>query len=403
MNVLKKLLVLCSLLYGSLVLADELGDILSSNKLEIFEYQHQDNELNSEKLLKSWINPVVLRYQKDYSTQFGDDTIKTGRFSVSINQPIFRSGGIYFGIKYAQVQRKANNAEIERQKRKLLGDAVSILFNLKKLSLQQNKSKLLIANDLISIRQKRESYQSGLLDSSFLDRAILQKSQNEASLLKMELNSLELEQRFSLLSDKNPKKLRLPKLKLMDKSSYKHKNLTLKRDKYRASQASYNEKVTWAKYMPTLSVSGSYIDADINPLFRQVGSGLKEQYYNYSMSVSMALDINALTDIEASRVAKLKSATQVIDTKMTIEKEYEWIKKSLFILDKNIELAKKDEKIYLNLYRLTKNLVSAGEKTSHDAKLMKNSLEVRKIDQKIYAIDKQIQLLKLYARMKNAL
>jgi hypothetical protein len=75
----------------------------------------------------------------------------------------------------------------------------------------------------------------------------------------------------------------------------------------------------------------------------------------------------------------------------------------LDILDKKIVLAKKDEKVYKNLYRLTKNLADAGEKTSFDADIMYNSLQIRKLDQEIYKIDKQIQLLKLYVRVENAI
>ena len=75
----------------------------------------------------------------------------------------------------------------------------------------------------------------------------------------------------------------------------------------------------------------------------------------------------------------------------------------LSILDKKIVLAQKDEKIYKSLFRLTKNLAQAGEKTSLDADIMQNSLQIRKLDQKIYKIDKQVQLLKLYIRVENVL
>jgi hypothetical protein len=117
----------------------------------------------------------------------------------------------------------------------------------------------------------------------------------------------------------------------------------------------------------------------------------------------MPLDINLLSDIEASKVEKLRAAVEVLDRKNTVEEEYDWIDNSLSILDKKILLAKKDEKVYKNLYRLTKNLADAGEKTSLDADIMHNSLQIRKIDQKIYEIDKQIQLLKLYVRVDNAI
>ena len=399
-NVLKKYLILCSFVV-TLLHADELGDILSDNKELLFDYKFEANDLESDKLSKSWINPIRLQYKKNYTTQFGDNTINTSTYSVTIDQPIFRSGGIYYAIKYSEALRHTNASDLTLQKRLLIGDAVSILFNLKKTKLEQKKLRLLIKNDTIDIDQKRDSYEAGLLDSSFLDQAILKKSQDEATLLEMELNLLELKQKFSLLSDKNPEKLKLPVLKLMSKERYTSENLDLKTDRLRAELSSYNEKITWAKYLPTVSVQGQYINGDINPLFIGPGSTLQEQYYNYGFSISMPIDVNAFTDIEASKVEKLRAAVQVLDRKETVQEEYQWIDNSLVVLDKKIALAKKDEKIYQNLFKVTKNLAEAGEKTSLDTAIMNNSLQIRRLDQQIYKIDKQIRLLKLYVRMEN--
>lgn len=401
--VLKKYLICCSI-FISLLHADELGDILSENKSLLFDYQFESNELESDILSNSWINPIQLRYNKNYSTQFGTpNPIDVGTYSISIDQPIFRSGGIYFAIRYSDALRHANKSDITLQRRKLIGDAVEILFNLKKTRLEQAKLRLLIKNDAIDIRQKRDSYLAGLLDSSFLDQAILKKSQDDATLLELELNYLELKQKFTVISDKNPNSFTLPTLKLMSKASYTEENLDLKTDRYRAEVANYNEKVTWAKYLPTVSLQGQYINGDINPLFSGPGSTLQEQYYNYGFSVSMPIDINAFSDIEAKKVDKLRAAVQVLDKQETVAEEYQWIQNSLNILDKKILLAKKDAQIYTNLLKLTKNLAVAGEKTSLDTAIMKNSLKIRNLDQKIYKIDKQIRLLKLYVRMENVL
>jgi outer membrane protein TolC len=403
-NVLKKLLVLCSVWFSSVLYADELSTILSENKELLFDYDFKSNELQSDMLSKSWINPVQIRYGKDYTTRFKHSgTVDTGTFSVFIDQPIFRSGGIYYAIKYSGALRDANEAELKLQKRKMIGDAVSILFSLKKNRLEQKKMQYLVKNDKIDIRQKKDSYDVGILDSSFLDQAILKKSQDEATLLELELNYLEFKQRFSLLSDKNPDKLKLPKLKMLSKKNYAQQNLELKKDVLRAEESSYNAKVTIAKYLPTLSVQGQYTDGDLNPLFGGQNSTLEERYYNYGFSVSMPLDINSFSDIEAAKVEKLRAATQVLDRKDTINEEYMWIYNSLNILDKKIYLAKKDEKVYKNLLRLTKDLARAGEKTSLDADIMSNSLQIRKLDQKIYSIDKQLKLLQLYIRVENVL
>jgi len=400
-NVLKRLFLLCSFLCISSLGADELGEILSNTKETLFDYQFQGNELQSDMLSKSWINPVTVRYGKDYTTRFKSGTIDTSNFSVYIDQPIFRSGGIYYAIKYSGALRDANRADIILQRRQMIGDAVAILFKLKRIKLEQQKMKYQIKNDTIDIQQKRDSFEAGILDSSFLDQAILKKSQDETALLEMRLNEMELKQRFSVLSDKNPDRLRLPKLKLIDKQSYTHDNLELKRDSMHALEMDYKEKVTWAKYLPTVSLQGQYSNVELDPFGRLTDQN--SEYYNYGFSVSMPLDINAFSDIELSKVEKLRAAVEVIDKRHIVSEEYDWIRNSLHILDKKISLARKDEKIYGNLYKVTKNLAQAGEKTLYDAEVMKNSQQIRRLDQRIYSIDKQIQLLKLYVRVENVL
>ncbi len=401
LNVLKKLLVVYSLLFTSSVFADELSNILSDNKNILFDYEFRQNKAQSDMLENSWINPIVLQYNKNYSKQFTDRTVQTGSFSVGIDQPIFRFGGIYFGIKYAQALRGANNAEIELKKRELIGSAVKLLFEMNKLKLEQKKMILLVKNDAIDIRQKRESYEAGLIDSSFLDQAILKKNQDETQNLEMEITLMKLEQSFSLLSDKNPNTLKLPNLTLISAEQYKGRNLELVRDKLRVKEKSYNAKMTWTKYMPSVSLQGRYTDADLNPLFAR--PGLEERYYAYGFNISMPLNINMFSDLEASKVARLKAQIEVIDKREEIDKEYGLIRNKLRIIEKKITLANKDEKLYSRLYKTTKNLAKAGEKTSFDTAMMYNSLQVRKLDQKIYKIDKQIELIGLYTKVANAL
>jgi len=401
LNVLNKFLILCSLLFVSAGQADELSDILSNNKKILFDYQFQSNTAQSDILENSWINPIILQYRKSYSKQFTNQTVQTGSFTVGIDQPIFRSGGIYYAIKYAKAIRGANAVDIKLKKRKTIGDAVKLLFEMKKMKLEKKKLALLIKNDTIDIRQKRESYEAGLIDSSFLDQSILKKNKDETKLLEIETSMMSLEHSFALLSDKNPRTLKLPRLKLISAERYKGKNLELARDKLRAREKGYNSKITWAKYLPTVAVQARYTDEDLNPLFAR--PGIEERYFTYGFSISMPLNINMFSDIEASKVEHLKAQTEVIERKHMIDEEYRLVKQKLRIIDKKIALAKKDATLYKRLYRTTKNLALAGEKTSYDTALMRNSLEVRKLDQKIYVIDKQIELLSLYSKVENAI
>ncbi len=393
------------LAFSSLVAEDKLllnmKEILSNEKNLLFEYDFKKNTALSNKLEKSWINPIMLRYNRNYSEQYGDKTIKTGSFTVSIDQPIFRSGGIYYAIKYARALRDENEKAIKLKKQEMIVQAVKLLFQMRQIELQLKKLKLQIANDEIDIHQKREAYDAGILDSSFLDQAILKKNQDETFFIEMQIKLQTVKNNFHLLSDKDPNTLDLPHLKLLPSKLYKKNNLELKRMEKSAQKEYYNSKMTWAKYLPVLSIQGRYTDADINPLFAASGSGLKEKYRNYGFTLSMPLDINMFADVEASKVAVLKAKTELIDKQKEIDSDYQLIRKKLTLLTKKIALAKKNEKLYKNLYQITKNLVKAGEKTKYDAQMLYNSMKMKTLERKIYTYDKEMLLLDLYAKVEN--
>ncbi len=394
--------ILLSLLGGALY-ADLPDDLLSTRQNLLFEYDYRSNEAQSAKLQKSWINPIMLRYSREFSEQFGDKSYKTGSFTVSIDQPIFRSGGIYYAIRYAEALRDANEAQITLNKRQRIAQAVKLLFEIKKSKLQIAKLKLLIQNDTIDIRQKRERYEAGVLDSSFLDQAILKKNLDEATMLEAEEGLLQLEERFGLLSNKDPDRLKLPVLKLLPKKRYKEKHLELARDRHRVEQERYNAKMTWAKYLPTLSVHARYTDEDINPLFARGGGGLKERYRTYGLTLSMPLDINMFADVEQSKVAALKAQAALIEREREVDSDYRLVQKRVEMIEKKIALAKRNEKLYRNLYRVTKNLAAAGEKTSLDANVMLHALQIKRLDAQIYYYEKQMVLLELYAKVHDAI
>ncbi len=383
----------------STVVADELVDLLSPEKRDIFKYQESYNDLQSDKLKKSWVNPVRLQYRKNYTTQFRENTVDTSNYSIVVDQPIFKSGGIFYSIKYADALRGATAAEIKLRKREMIGAVVRILFEFKKIRLQQQKMGLLIKNDEIDIKLKSDSFEAGILDSSFLDQAIIKRNKDETESLALELQLEKLQNDFAFLSDKNPDRLPLPMLKLISEKEYKQEHLVLRSDTLHAQEKQYLSKMTWSQYLPEVSVQGQYINGDLNPLF--ANPSLRDEYTNYSVTVSMPLSINALTDVEAGQVAYMEAATRVIDQEKRVDLEYQTILNNLRIIDKKIALDHKDEKLYQRLYVVTKNLEAVGEKTSYETELMHNSLETKKLDQKIHKIDKQLQLLSLYIKVSD--
>ena len=394
-NVLKKLWLLSNLLLLPLAAGSDLANYLSREKNLIFDYEEEANRLESAVLRKSWISPLMLSYGESRSDQPWGKEARDSTFSVGISQPIFKSGGIYYAVKFANAQEGATAAQIRLQRRQMITQAIEILFDLRKNRLQQRQLRLKIRNDEIDIRRKREQYDAGVIDSSFLNQAILQRNQDRTSLLVLQLAEKNLRNAFSLLSDKNPDNLRLPHLRLISRRRYRQNNLELEAQRLQLAGSEYNSKMTWSKYLPTLSVNANYYDTDSNrPLI-----GMHDNYYRYGFQISMPLSVNAPQDIEAGRVRYLQQAVQLQDKRKSIASEYTLVLDTIAIIDKKIALARSDEKLYRSLLASTKEQAQAGQKTQLDVETMRNAMEMAKLDAKVYEVEKQIQLLKLYGKI----
>ena len=393
---MKKLCVLYSLVVA--VLTAEITDLdnfLSYEKNLLFDYQIEINELRSDLLRKSWISPVMINYQENRSTQPVVGEYKDKVFSVSIDQPIFKSGGIFFAVKYANAGEKANSAEIELQRRRMIVQALEILFNLKKTRLQMRQTRLLVRNDAIDILRKKEQYENGLIDSSFLDQAIIQRNRDQTKLLALELSEENLKNSFALLSDKNPDTIKLPRLKLIEREEYKRKNLELYGKRMRIEESKYNSMMTVSKYLPTVSAYAAYYNTDHYMM------GMRDDYSNYGLRISVPISVNAPHDIEASRVEYLRSAIELQDNIKKSENEYALALKTIAIIEKKIKISKADEKLYRGLLKSTRERVRAGEKTKLDIEVMRNSMRMAILDQEVYKIERQIQLLRLYEKVSG--
>ena len=69
------------------------------------------------------------------------------------------------------------------------------------------------------------------------------------------------------------------------------------------------------------------------------------------------------------------------------------------MLDKKLQIAKNDVKLYDKLLSEVIELTSVGMKTKSDVQTFENSKKIKALDIKIHKIEKQIELLEVYAKM----
>ena len=290
---------LISLFSVNFLSANEVDEnILSQDRLNIINFNKKQNEENSSKLKKDWINPITLSYSKSYT-----DTYDTAKSMISINQPIFKSGGIYSAIKYATSNFKYNSLDIETQRKELIKQATSTLFNLHILDLNIKKNELLLKNANIDIQRKKEQVLNGFLDTSYLDNAILDANTVKNSLADLYYQKEELENNFNNLSNKKYKEFMLPILSLTNKETFLDNSLELAKAKADINQKDYLKDMTISQYLPSLNVNLDYThyhDTDNN-------YNLDKNSETYGLSVSMPLDVRTFNDIESQRIEYLKA------------------------------------------------------------------------------------------------
>lgn len=402
-------LIALSLLCSSILLAqeelaqeeqkDKLDSYISDNKKVQFKYDYEKNEADSSKLRDSWIAPLNINYSYSISNPYRSKQTSQNA-GINMDQPIFQSGGIYYGIKFAQASRKYSNYSIDVAKRKLVKDAISLLMQIKQTEFKIRKQKLLIKNSEINLELKKEQYLNGQLDSGFLDNAIIEKNSVTQALYDIQTSKERLVSKFNAISDMPYKSAKIPHLNMLDEDEFLSHNTVINMNDSEIEKNRYAKNVTIAKYLPKVSFTAGYNWSKTENNTYQFGPSEKD-FYNYGIKASMPIDINTFVDVESSRIQYLKSQVVLEDKKRELSALYDQVMQNIENFDKKRELSVENQEIYAKLLSDTKELFSAGYKTEYDVELLENSYSIQGIDLKIYDIDKQLELLTLYEMYKN--
>ncbi len=380
---------LSTMMIGS-VLADE--SMLSNTKLDILNYSYQKSIEDSSKLNKDWINPIVYKYTYNKSEFY-----TTSESFISISQPIFKSGGIYYAIKYASSMEEYSNTSIDVQKKELIKQVVSLVFQLNKLDVNIQKQKLLIANAKLDIERKQEQVLNGILDTSFLDNAILDSNIKQNVLIDLEYQKESLVNNLTVISDKEYLNMKVPVLGLLESEKFIENNIYIKKAKEDIETSYWMKNMMIANYLPTFNFTGSYSkyhDAGNNPKLNEDSTS------NIGFNITMPLDIKFSNTTESSKIDYLKKKSLLTDQKKQELVVYKNTISKIKSLNKKIEIASSDMKLYEVLLTQMNEQLSVGMKTQSDVDTLANSKEIKKLDAKSLKIDIQVELLEVYSRMQ---
>lgn len=368
-------------------------DILSKSKNKILDYNYQKSIQDYKKLKNDWINPITYKYNYNKNKNY-----TTRKSTIHISQPIFKSGGIYYALKYASSVKNLSEISIENQRKELIKQTVNILFQINKININIEKQKLLIENSKIDIERKKEQVLNGIIDTSFLDNAILDKNNKQNSLIDLEYQKKVLVHNLSNLSDKTYDKFELPVLELVDKKEFLETNIYTKELKYNIDKSYWMKNMVTSSYFPSINFTADYSkyhDIDNNPALD------KDWNYNIGFNISIPFDIKSLNNIESSKISYLIEKTNLEDKKQSELVIYKNGLSKIDSIDKKIKITKDNIKLYDSLLEQLIEQEEVGMKTKSDVMTMVNSKKIKLLDLKTLYFDKQIELLEIYARVEN--
>lgn len=393
-------LALCSLLLPAFLLAGEGENILSGEKQLQLRLKAQKNSEDASKLKDSWINPLSLTATQSTSSVDTDYESKSMTYRLTLSQDIFRSGGIYYAIQYADAAEKLQNTVLRLEKQSLITTAYRLLLQVKRTRLTIEKQKLAVENAEIDVKYKREQYLNGLTDISFLSNAIMTKNQLKTSLAELESTKADLIRQFANISDMAPEAVEAIELEPVSRDAYVARNLAIAQKQDQIEADRYVKELTVASYLPKVTVDASYVKEDSDTNFGAFSQNKNEGYYNYGIKLTIPLDINTFRDIESSKLDYLISRSELETQKREEANFFRSIQERLNAIDTKTKLAGEDYKLYGELLLQTQEQKQAGYKTADDVTVMENSKRSAMLDLSIYKLDRQLELLKLYAKME---
>lgn len=387
-------LLFCSLIFTTLYAQTEAFDekILSDKRLKNFDLTKEQIQEDSSKLKKDWINPIT--YQ--YTNNLGEED-ETRRSVISINQPIFQSGGIYQAIIYANNSYKYADLELAQQKKELIKDALNLLFMIEKTNLNIQKAQYSLQNAKIDVERKKEQVLNGFLDASYLDDALLTSNTTKHNLVDLKYQKQELINNFNNLSSSDYTNFELPTFVIFSEKEFLENNIELKKIEADVDKKGNYSYMTIAKYLPSVNAYytySKYHDTDNNTKYS------KENEETFGLNVTVPFDTRTFNDVQSKRIDYLKSKLN-LETSLDDEKTFFKTKlEKIAMLDERLQITKDDLEVYDSILKIINEEKEAQIKTQSDLDTLENSQKIKSLDLKIYEIEKQLELLEMYVKLQ---
>jgi outer membrane protein TolC len=126
---------------------------------------------------------------------------------------------------------------------------------------------------------------------------------------------------------------------------------------------------------------------------------MQQKNYGYSISIPI-IDVNIFNKIGIRDIEYKQSLLALKQKQREISQEYTNYIDKIALIDEKIKLSDEDYELYDSLLNETSEKYSVGLVTKHDVDTLKNSKEIKKLDKKVYNLDKELLLVEMYSKIK---
>ncbi len=376
------------------------ANILSDLQNKTLDLQKNRVIESSKATEKSWINPIILQYTITKDNRLENTKTTTKTFSVTLNQPVFKSGAIFYSIKYAKDSKKLNINNLILTKRKLIKTALDLAYDYKITKLNENIIKLQIKNALIDVKRKKEEYKNGTLDLTFLNNSIISLNSLKLSLEDIIQNLDNIRFNFKNISDADIEKINLNLFSIIPLKKYLNDNIELLNKKLSKKVNKDLYKMQIGDELVTVFINASWNYQDVSYSNSRYNDDEKN-FYSVGAGISIPIDFTAGNKIQKAKVNYLISKLDYLQKRKELENEYKNIFSNIKSVRKKISIYKENIKLYDELIISTKNNIKAGTATYDDLTILENTKEQNILQIKILKLQIQKLLLNLYYKLQN--
>ncbi|PLY05529.1 MAG: hypothetical protein C0625_13145 [Arcobacter sp.] len=364
------------------------AQVLKKTEIQKIEKQKEKSSLEADLLKDSWINSLSIESDYTKNKTINTKTI-TKKAYLNFNQDIFRSGGIYYTIKKAKIQKKLSFENYTNLLSNQKTEALKLVLSIRKIDLQIKKQDYLIKNKTIEIDKKQEEYLNGTVNIEDLDTAVIEKNDVENQIEDLKIAKFNLIKELKNYSSLSYEKINPIELKIVSLDDFLENNKELIINKLNSSISKYEKNITSSKYLPKISIFSQIGYEEGNEFARH------DDFYNYGLKISIPLDYNMNKNMEISKLNyRLSKINESLEKEKKIN-QYESVFQSLRHINKKIENGKLTIKKYESIYSLTKDFVEGLIKTKEDLKIIENRLYSSRLDIDILNIDKQLLIYEI--------